>query len=174
MSFLNIVYAAIMVTTLLQGPPAGEWSKRSVFSTNHQVEFPGIVLEAGDYIVRLGENDEKRGFVQVLNRDETQILATVVAIRDHRIHPEDSGEFTFHEVQNDGPQPVQSWFYSGDPVGFEFVYPKIRAKEIARESKDRVIASNSDKGPVVVAVTPKGKELAVDSIPAQVTGRKPQ
>jgi hypothetical protein len=151
------------------------WNKKSTLTTDRQVEFPGIVLEPGVYVVRLRESGEKRSTVEIYNQTETQVLATAVAVPDHRLRPEDNSEFTFHQTKKAGPAPVQSWFYAGDLVGYEFVYPKARAREIAKESGAYVMASNNIKDGAVVAVTANGKEIVIDDEAAiQTARRKPQ
>jgi hypothetical protein len=175
MHFINAMfYVAMAFSSLLQVPSGFEWNKKSTLSADHQVEFPGIVLEPGVYIVRLRESSEKRSSVQILNQDETQLLATVLAVPDHRVRPEDDNEFTFHAMKTAGPAPVQSWFFTGDLVGLEFVYPKPRAKEIAKESDGHVMASNSSKDAVILAITPNGKEIVIDDPLTQTARRKPQ
>src|SRR5262249_3176107 len=46
--FSAVLYAAMVLAPGLQEPTGYEWNKKSVLSVNHQVEFPGIVLEAGN------------------------------------------------------------------------------------------------------------------------------
>ncbi len=170
-----MLVVAMALSSLFQGPSAFEWNKKSTLSTDRQVEFPGLVLEPGIYIIRLKDNGEKRSVVEILNSVESQVLATLVAVPDHRVRPEDNSEFTFHSGKRNGPQPVQTWFFAGDLVGLEFVYPKPRAKEIARESDEHVMASNGIKDGVIVAVTPSGKEIVIDdSTTIQTARRKPQ
>jgi hypothetical protein len=166
---------ALAVTSLSQDSSSYEWNKKSTLTAQHQVEFPGIVLDPGIYVVRLKEGGDKRSQVQILNQTESQVLATVVAVPDLRVRPEDNSEFVFHEIKTRGPQPVRSWFFSGDLVGLEFVYPEARAKEIARDSEDHVMASNDSKGGPILAVTPSGKEIVIDEGPAaEIARRKPQ
>ena len=166
---------AMAFTSLSQDTQIYEWNKKSTLRAEHQIEFPGIVLEKGVYIVKLKESGEKRSTVQILSEDESQVLATVVAVPDHRVPPEDSAEFFFHEVEGNGPEPVRSWFFSGDLVGLEFVYPEGRAKEIAKDSNDHVMASKDVKAGAIFAVTPNGKEIVIDEGPAvQAARRKPQ
>ena len=175
MHFLNaILYVAMGFSSLAPQNSAFEWNKKSTLSTERQVELPGIVLEPGVYIIRLRESGEQRSFIEVLNRDETQLLGTLVAVPDHRLRPDDNSDFTFYDVKPGGPRPVQSWFYTGDLVGLEFVYPKVRAKEIAKDTGDRVMASNGNKDAVIVAVTPNGKEVVIDEPTTQTARRKPQ
>jgi len=169
-----MLYIAMALASFGQDSGFG-WNKKSTLSTDQQVEFPGLVLEPGVYVVVLREGGDKRSTVEIYNQTETQVLATIVAVPDHRLRPDDSSEFTFHEIKSSGPRPVQSWFYTGDLVGYEFVYPKTRAKEIAKESGAYVMASNNVKDGVVVAVTANGKEIVVDDESAiQTARRKPQ
>src|SRR5262245_29435413 len=175
MAFLNaMVYIAMAFAPVFQQNPSFEWNKKSTLTAEDQVEFPGIVLEPGSYVVRLKEGGEKRSVVEILNRDETQLLATVIAVPDHRMRPEDNSDFTFHPIKHDGPRPVQTWFYTGDLIGLEFIYPIGRAKEIAKETDTHVMASDPNKDSAIVAITPNGKEIVVDGQPTPSARRKPQ
>jgi hypothetical protein len=165
---------AMAFAPVSQQYPGLEWNKKSTLSTDRQVEFPGVVVEPGTYIIRLKESGEKRSTVEILNQEETQLLATFIAVPDHRVRPDNSSEFTFHEIKRGGPQPIQSWFYTGDLVGLEFVYPKPRAKEIAKDSDGHVMASNGSKDGVIVAVTANGREIVIDEEPTQTARRKAQ
>ena len=171
---IAMLYVAMSFGPLSQDNPSAEWNKKSTLNTDRKVEFPGIVLEAGVYVVKLKEGGERRSLVQIFNQAETQVLATAVAVPDHRVRPEDDSEFTFYEIKRDAPSPVHSWFYSGDLVGLEFVYPKARAKEIARATGDYVMASNTTKDGVIVAVTPNGNEIVIDDPAPKIARRKPQ
>jgi len=174
MHLLNAMLVIAMAVTSFYRQNAGfEWNKKSTFNVEHRVEFPGIVLEPGTYVIRLQESSERRSTVQILSKDEETVLATAVAVPDHRVRPEDNSEFTFHEVRR-GPRPVHSWFYTGDLLGLEFVYAKPRAKEIASDSGSHVMASNGKKDSVIVALTPNGKEVVIDGELIQTARRKPQ
>jgi hypothetical protein len=175
MVFLStVLLLAGLLPSSSQNYAGFEWNKKSTLVTEKPVEFPGVVLAPGTYTVRLKEAGERRSTVEILNQDESQVMATILAVPDHRTRPEDGSEFTFHQVQRDGPQPVQSWFYAGDLVGLEFVYAKIRAREIAKDSDAHVMASNGMKDAVIVAVTPNGKEVVIDGAPEQTARRKSQ
>jgi len=57
----------------------------------------------------------------------------------------------------------------------QFVYPKPRAREIAKAADEHVMASNSIRNDdVIVAVTPNGKEVVIDDPrPTQTARQKP-
>jgi hypothetical protein len=176
MHFINaMLFIAMTVSSLFQESYTTEWSKKSTLSIDRQVEFPGIVLEPGIYVIRLKDGGERRSIVEIRNRDESQVLATVLAVPDHQQRPDDNSEFVYFTTANHSPQAVRTWFYSGDLIGLEFVYPKARAREIAKRSDDHVMASNSTrKDDVIVAVTPSGKEVVIDDPrPIQTARQKP-
>jgi hypothetical protein len=177
MHFINgMLLIAMAFGSFLQESYLTEWNKKSTLSTDRQIEFPGIVLEPGTYIIRLKEGSERRSIVEIRNQNETQTLATVLAVPDLQQRPDDNSEFLYFKAKNGNPQPVRSWFYSGDLMGLQFVYPMSRAREIAKLSDDHVMASNSNsKEDVIVAVTPSGKEVVVDDPhPLQTARRKPR
>ena len=68
---------------------------------------------------------------------------------------------TFFSGITEGPRPIQTWFYVGDMNGYEFVYPKTRAKEIAKRADDHVMAAESKDSTTIVAITPNGTEVTV-------------
>ena len=47
---------------------------------------------------------------------------------------------TFRERAAGEPQAIRSWFYPGDNFGQEFVYPKMRAIELAKLTEQPVLA----------------------------------
>jgi hypothetical protein len=177
MQFLSgILLIAMAISSVGQEPYSTWWNKKSTLSSDRPLEFPGIVLEPGTYVIRLKENTETRGLVEVCNRDESQVLSTVLVIPNHELRPDDNSEFVFFNMPQADPEPVRTWFYSGDLIGLEFVYPEARAKEIAKATDSHVMASNgTDKDDVIVAVTPNGKEVVIDDPrPAQTAREKPK
>jgi hypothetical protein len=174
--FSAMLFIAMAISPAVQEPYSIGWNKKSTLHSDKSIEFPGIVLEAGSYVIRLKESTETRAVVEICNLDESQILGTVLATPDHEVRPDDNSEFNFFKAPHGKPEPVRTWFYSGDLVGWEFVYPKPRAKEIAKAADSYVMASNSmNKDDVIVAVTPNGKEVVIDDPkPTQTAREKPK
>ena len=171
-----VLFIAMAISSAGQEPYSSRWNKKSTLTTEKAVEFPGIVLEPGTYVIRQKESTENRALIEICNRDESQILGTAEAVPDHELRPEDNSEFIFFEGAPDKAEPVRAWFFSGDMIGWEFVYPKPRAKEIAKAADTHVMASNSmNKDDVVVAVTPNGREVVIDDPrPIQTARQKPR
>jgi hypothetical protein len=177
MHFISaMLFIAMALSSAVQEPYSVGWNKKSTLHSDRSLEFPGIVLEPGTYIIRLKENTDNRALVEICNQDETQVLGTVQATSDHEIRPDDNSEFVFFNAPPDKPEPVRSWFYSGDLIGWEFVYPKARAREIAKATDAHVMASNSiNKDDAIVAVTPNGKEVVIDDPrPTKTARQKPR
>src|SRR6185436_11129682 len=180
---LAVLIATGTSTTLFANPGTEQWFKKSVITLTDISEVPGMVVEPGTYVLKADEQSSfSRTTIELLNQDETQTLATFVAVADHRQRPNYDTLFTYFPGVTNGPKPIQTWFYPGDMNGYEFVYPKTRAKEIAQVTEDHVMASES-KEAAIVALTPTGIEVPVfDSVARstkkinsqEVTREKPQ
>jgi len=145
----------------LASPSEPQWFKKSVITLTDMSEVPGMVIEPGVYILKADETSgSDRLEVQLLNKDESQILTKFMAVPDHRQRPEGDTIVTFFEGVTSGPRPIQTWFYVGEMNGYEFVYPPHRAKEIAKQTNDHVMAAESTDGDVI-AITSSGTEVVV-------------
>ncbi|MFY9730626.1 MAG: hypothetical protein WBQ04_14290 [Candidatus Acidiferrales bacterium] len=130
--WLCLVMLAVLVAR------ADEYNKKTVVTFNGPVEIPGKVLPAGTYVFKLFDSDSDRNIVQIWNKDETQLIATVLAIPDYRLTPADNPIITFEERAQGSPPAIRAWFYPGDNYGYEFVYPKTRATELAAANHKNV------------------------------------
>src|SRR5262245_34670420 len=100
----------------------GQWFKKSIITLTDLSEVPGMVLEPGTYVLKAEEGPSSpRTVVELLNQDESQVLATFTAVPDHRQRPDYQTVITFFPI-TDGPRPIQTWFYPGEMNGQEFVY----------------------------------------------------
>lgn len=61
--------------------------------------------------------------IQISNADETHVFATVLTAPEYRSEPSDETVITFEERSNRSPKAIKDWFYPGDSVGEEFLYP---------------------------------------------------
>lgn len=76
--------------------------------------------------------------VQIFNKDESHLYATILAIPSYRLQTTDKTVITFAERAAGQAQAVRAWFYPGDNLGQEFVYPKQRAVELAKTTNQPV------------------------------------
>ena len=171
---------------------ADEWNRKTVMTFSGPVEIPGVhlkgwgVLPAGTYVFKILDSQSDRHIVQIFNKDETQVFATILAIPNYRLKVTDKTVVTFRERPAGEPEALRAWFYPGRNYGEEFVYPKARAMELAKETNTPVLFTVAEipvevlepiqttDHPVVVqlkqapvmAVKPTGEEVEVAQVVA--------
>jgi hypothetical protein len=129
---LTVVLAAGFVVN------ASEFDKKTIFTFSQPVELPGVALPAGTYVFKVLDSLSDRNIIQVFNKDETKLIGTFVTIPDYTPQPSDKTIVKFSETSAGGPKAIKEWFYPGENVGWEFVYPKKRAVELAKASHQAV------------------------------------
>lgn len=187
----TIIFAfALAALAFPPGAEADEWDRKTTVSFSGPVEVPGAgaqVLPAGTYVFKIFESKADRHIVQIFNEDETHLYTTIIALPNYRVRSTDKTVITFKERGAGEPQAIRAWFYPGRNWGEEFVYPKRRALELAREVNQPVLATPVELAPTapieefvrapIVAVTPRGEEVAVAEVvetPPVETARLPQ
>lgn len=175
---LQIIMCCLVVLSiaLVSGTAkADQWNKATKLTFSEPFEVPGTTLEAGTYWFELADSDSNRHIVQIWNADRTQLLKTILAIPDYRLHPTGDTVIKFDERPSGSPEAIQAWFYPGDSFGQEFVYPKSRATELAQEVQRPVLAMRDEQvaapAPAleqapVKAVKPTGEEIEIAEVVA--------
>jgi LPXTG-motif cell wall-anchored protein len=150
---------------------ADEWNKATRLTFNDPVEVPGTVLPAGTYWFTLADSQSDRNIVQIWSADRTHLVTTILAIPDYRQQTPDKTIINFDERPSGSPEAIHAWFYPGDNYGQEFVYPKTRATQLARQA-NRPVLTMPDQPPSeikivpVSAVAPSGEEVALAEVVA--------
>lgn len=176
MKMLRIVPPAIglaaLAFTLAQPTCADVWDKRTDVKFAEPVEFPGgVVLPPGAYVLKLNGSMSNRHIVHVFNENQNRVHATVLAIPEIRMEPADKTIITFHEAQRDEPQLIKSWFYPGDTIGQQFVYPRNRVRQVAGASQSSAPATSLSERedrtfkPAPISETPPSPESANQNNP---------
>jgi len=151
---------------------ADEWDQATKLTFSEPVEVPNLVLPSGTYWFTLADSQSDRNIVQVWNADRTQLVTTILAIPDYRMQPKGRTVIHFEERPADAPEAIHSWFYPGSNYGEEFVYPRVRATQLAKQTSRPVLsmpneqASNTGqiKQVPVKAVTPSADEIEVAEV----------
>src|SRR5262249_37277154 len=140
------------------------------------VEIPGgVVLPTGTYVFKLMDSASNRHIVQIFNEDQTHIYATVLAIPNYRLDVTGKTVITFGERAAGEPQAIRAWFYPGDNFWQEFVYPKSRAVELAKQTNSPVHAAPSEvKSEITKPAKVLNEEPEVASKQSQPTADKPE
>ena len=141
----NVFCLALMSAVFLPGAKAGQWNQKTVLTFSGPVEIPGVhlkgwaVLPAGTYVFKLLDSQSDRHIVQIFNKDETQVIATILAIPNYRLKATGKTVVTFRERPAGEPEALRAWFFPGENYGQEFVYPKTRAVELAKTANAPVL-----------------------------------
>lgn len=146
MKHFSKIFGTLAIAALLYVSPtarADEWNKRTVVTINEPIAVPNMVLPAGTYVFRLLDSPSDRHIVQIFNKDETHLFATILAIPNYRLTPTGHTVFTFWETPSDQPKQVRAWFYPGDNYGQEFAYSRKAAQQIAANTSQPVITSSA-------------------------------
>jgi hypothetical protein len=119
------VFAALAISLMSSASvaslKASEFDKKTIITISQPVAVQGTILPAGQYVLRLQDLWSTRDLVNIFNGDETRLIATVHPIHAFRQEPADKSDFTFYDSPAGQPNALRTWFYPGDPNGFEFV-----------------------------------------------------
>ena len=170
-TFCLVLLCALSAPSTLM---ADEWDKATKLTFSEPVEVPGQVLPAGTYWFTIADSPADRNIVQIWNADRTRLVTTILAIPDYRLQPKGRTVIHFEERPSDQPEAIHSWFYPGDNFGQEFVYPKTRATQLAKQTSRPVLSMPNEqasstaqvKQVPVKAVTPSGEEIEIAEVVA--------
>jgi hypothetical protein len=161
---------------------ADEWNRKIQFTFNAPVSIPAVhqpgfgVLPPGTYVFKILDSKSDRHIVQIFNKEETRIYATIMALPNMRLKATDKVVLTFRETAAGQPKALRAMFYPGRQWGEEFVYPKAAAMMIAKATNETVLSTTAPieaeapmpEAPAVIAeleqapiaaVNPSGEEV---------------
>jgi hypothetical protein len=163
-----LLATTVLSAAVLPSARADESGKKTAVAFSQAVEVPGKVLPAGTYTFQPMDSPADRHIVRIFNADGTQVITTVLTINDYRLQPTGKPVMKFSEHSGDSPDALRAWFYPGDNFGQEFVYPKVRAIQLAQTMNaivPAVVADTLDDSTIktvtIIAVTPDQKEVDV-------------
>jgi hypothetical protein len=104
--------------------------ERTFLTFSGAVEMPGVVLEPGTYEFRLADTP-RRNVVQVFRKDANEIVGQWTFVESARQRVSDETVVLFRETAEGSTPAVQYWYYPGERIGKEFIYPKDQAERIA-------------------------------------------
>jgi hypothetical protein len=122
------------------------YTKKSDVTFSAPVHLPGFDLPAGTYRFELAEPSMDRKTIRVSSADGKKVYGMLLTVTDetNRIAREKDPIVLFPQGAPDTPRAVEAWFYPGERIGYEIVYPHSQALAIARANHTRVRAMDSD------------------------------
>lgn len=153
---------------------ADQWNKRTTITFSAPVEIPGKVLPAGTYTFRILDVTADRDVVQVMNKNQNHLDATIMAIPDYRVKTPTKTIVQFEERPAHTPEAVKAWFYPGDNYGVQFVYPHDQAVKIAQRTHQNVLAMRNEMAKNITAPSKSKSDPSVRELETtEVTGVSP-
>ena len=124
------VAAVLLTLTMSVSAQDFNTQKRTFLTFSAPVEMPGVTLQPGTYVFKIADTPS-RNVVQVFDKDEKDIIGQWLYVPAER--PQVTGEtvVTFKETRENTTPAVQFWYYPGEKIGREFIYPKDQALKIA-------------------------------------------
>jgi hypothetical protein len=138
-STIVLLLAFLMI---LPGARADQTNQATQVTFTEAVQIPGRLLPAGTYWFVLPQDVTDHNQVRIYNSDRTIFYGTVFTINAERLQPTDKSAFTFTEHGSTQPQALVCWFYPGETIGHEFLYPKQVSKELANAKQITVVAGD--------------------------------
>jgi len=136
---------AVAVFVCLMAAPvsAQPLDKRTLFTFSAPITLPGVTLPAGQYLFRLADPNSSSKVVQVLNADGTKPYGLFFALSAERFEPPSTPEVRFMETAAGTPAAVRTWWYPGERMGYEFIYPKEQARRLAMAAGQPVLTTDA-------------------------------
>jgi hypothetical protein len=160
-----------MFITLSTAPAQaqGPIDSRTEFTFNTPVELPGVTLPPGTYVFRFADATTSKNVMQVLAKDSTnKTYGLFLTISAQRPKPSDEAELRFLETPAGAPAAVKTWWYPGNTIGREFIYPKSQARRLAQATNTTVLTTHAEnvtneqmKSADLAYISPSGQETAV-------------
>ena len=122
-SLLIVLSLCLLATALSPRLMADQDNERTTLTFAEPVEVPGMVLPAGTYVFELPQPGSDRSIVQIFDKDQTRLVATVLTVPAYRETPTGKTVVTFESRSPKAPEAIKAWFYPGQTLGQEFVYP---------------------------------------------------
>jgi len=128
--------ALLLLAVAVPGARADTWNKKTIVTFDTPVQIPGQTLQAGTYVFEV-MTPFPRDAVQIWDKNQDHLLATILTIPDYHYNAYDNS--TFHLLKNtrlirratlQSTLTLHSWFYVGDTDGRMFTYPHYPTAEM--------------------------------------------
>ena len=159
---------AAMVTISVNAGAQGPANQDTFFTFSQAVELPKTTLPAGTYFFQLMDSPSNRHIVKVMSQDRKQLHATLLAIPYYsNDRPSDDPQIRFMETPAANgvaaTNAIKIWFYPGNSVGHEFIWPRDKAIQLAKATGVSVLTTKTEEeSSDLTRVDAAGVEAAVD------------
>jgi len=178
----RILTSGLMLAALSWSGTGTAWAQGNAdinlavtFTFARPVALPRVTLPPGKYMFRLVGPDINRTVVRVADMSGKQYGMFMTMPIERNTYPNDP-EVRFLEAGGNSPNAIATYWYPGRKSGWEFIYPRSQAMQLAQSSKQSVLTTatevsddNMGSAPVV-RVNPTGAAAAPASGALDVSG----
>jgi len=137
--------AAMCVASFAVPVSAQPMDSRTEFTFNTPVELPGVTLPPGTYVFRFADATTGRKVMQVQAKDaSSKTYGLFLTISAQRPRASDDAELRFLETPAGAPAAIKTWWYPGNTIGREFIYPKSQARRLAQATNTTVLTTHAE------------------------------
>jgi hypothetical protein len=140
----TIFGVSIGVALFASAAQAQPEDKRTYFTFSGPIALPSVTLPAGRYMFHIVDTTGSRKVIQVLSDDQKKPYVMANTISDQRRDAPKDATVAFYESARGTPAAVKSWWYPGETIGYQFIYPRNQAKEIAKATGQPVLTTKSE------------------------------
>lgn len=142
--------AAMVALSVNAGAQTGPRNQDTFFTFSQAVELPKTTLPAGTYLFQLMDSNSNRHIVKVMSQDRKELHATLMAIPYYsNDRPSEDPQVRFMETPAQAgaaqTNAIKIWFYPGNSVGHEFIYPRTQALQIASRTGQSVLTTKTEQ-----------------------------
>jgi LPXTG-motif cell wall-anchored protein len=137
------IAAAIALISTLTATAQYEKTKSTLVVAD-RVEVPGAVLEPGNYLVRITDQQSNRNVIVFQSPDGSKTYATTIATPHRTAKSIGETQFTFFTTPEGQPRVLRSWFPADDVNGQDFVYPAARAAQLRTITREEVPVATAE------------------------------
>jgi hypothetical protein len=180
---------AAMVTIAVNAGAQGPANQDTYFTFSQAVELPKTTLPAGTYFFQLMDSQSNRHIVKIMDKDRKELFATLMAIPYYsNDRPSDEPEVRFLETPAANgvaaSNAIKIWFYPGNTVGHEFIWPRDKAAKLAKATGQSVLTTKTDEesselmrvdaAGVEASVTANEQEASAQASASTATAQQPE
>jgi hypothetical protein len=161
----TILGLGLVAATLSASPAQAQpEDKRTYFTFSAPIALPGVTLPAGRYLFRLVDTTTTRKVIQVVSDDGKKPFAMMNSIPDIRRDAAKDATVAFYETPRGTPAAVKTYWYPGETTGYQFIYPRAQAKQIAQNTGKPVLTTKTEETTsAVTRVDQAGNDVAADA-----------
>ena len=115
---------------------ADEADQATKFTFNQPVQIPGQILPAGTYLFKVDADNQH--LVRVFSADGIHLYATLQTISAERAKPTDDTVIVLADDGAGKSEALVKWFYPGNTIGTEFLYPKREEQRLAQDRQQAI------------------------------------